>query len=153
MESFGQYGPIIVYPRKQVTGTFNLNKIQTIDKTERPCVSDPSYSYRDCLMEVAKKNSKCSIAVFTNEYNCSSTGLASLIEILESLRGSTENDVVLDIGCAPKCQNHHYKFNLKDVTDVTWKKEWVSSFYLSADSTTFQISTENYSYDSQVKLK
>ena len=42
------------------------------------------------------------------------------------------------------------KFDLKDEIDVTWRKDWVSSFYLSTDSTTYQISTEYYSYDLQV---
>ena len=147
METFGQFGPIVIHPRKQVTGKFKLNKLQNINKIERPCESDPTYSYRNCLMELAEKNSNCSIKVFTNKFNCSSTGLDSLIAILTSLRGSAENDVVFDTGCVPKCQNLQYKFDLKDETDVTWRKDWVSSFYLSTDSTTYQISTEYYSYD------
>ena len=150
MEAFGQFGPIVIHPRKQVTGTFKLNKLQNINKIERPCESNPSYSYRNCLMELAEKISNCSIEVFTNRFNCSSTGLDSLIATLTSLRGSAENDVVFNTGCVPKCQNLQYKFNLKDEIDVTWRKDWVSSFYLSTDSTTYQISTEYYSYDQQV---
>ena len=151
MKTFGQFGPIVVHPRKQVTGTFTLNKMQNIDKLERPCVSDPSYSYRDCLMELVKKRSNCSIEVFTNKFNCSSTGFDHLVETLINLRGSSENDVVFDTGCVPKCQNNKYKFYLTDYEDVTWRKDWVSSFYLSTDSTSFQVSTEQYSYDAQVK--
>ena len=150
MEAFGQFGPIVIHPRKQVTGTFKLNKLQNLNKIERPCESNPSYSYRNCLMELAEKISNCSIEVFTNRFNCSLTGLDSLIATLTSLRGSAENDVVFNTGCVPKCQNLQYKFNLKDEIDVTWRKDWVSSFYLSTDSTSYQISTEYYSYDQQV---
>ena len=102
------------------------------------------------LWNLPKKNSNCSIEVFTNRFNCTSTGLDSLIATLTSLRGSAENDVVFNTGCVPKCQNLQYKFDLKDEIDVTWRKDWVSSFYLSTDSTTYQISTEYYSYDQQV---
>ena len=63
-----------------------------------------------------------------------------------------EKDVVFDTGCFPKCQKRLYKFSLKDETDVTWRKDWVSSFYLSTDSTTYQMSTEYYSYDIQVRF-
>ena len=151
METFGQVGPIIVHPRKQVTGTFKLIKRQNIDKIERPCVSNPSYNYRDCLMELSKRVSNCSIEVFKNRFNCSLTGLDSLIETLTKLRGSSENNN-LDTECLPKCQNNQYKFNLKDETDVIWRKDWVSSFYLSTDSTSYQKSTEYYSYDTQERL-
>ena len=152
MLNFGQYGPIVIHPRKQVTGTFQLNKLQNIDKSERQCVSNPSYSYKDCLMELAKKISNCSIEVFKNKSNCSLAGLDSLVETLTNLRGSAEKDVVFDTGCFPKCQKRLYKFSLKDETDVTWRKDWVSSFYLSTDSTTYQMSTEYYSYDIQVSF-
>ena len=152
MKTFGQFGPIVVHPEKQVTGTFTLNKMQNIDKLERPCVSNPSYSYRDCLMELVKKRSNCSIEVFANKFNCSSSGLDLLVHTLQQLRGSSENDAVFDTGCIPKCQNNNYKFYLKDEIDVTWRKTWVSSFYLSTDSTNFQVSTEQYSYDEQVRL-
>ena len=152
MLNFGQYGPIVIHPRKQVIGTFQLNKLQNIDKSERQCVSNPSYSYRDCLMELAKKISNCSIEVFKNRSNCSLAGLDSLVETLTNLRGSAEKDVVFDTGCFPKCQKRLYKFSLKDETDVTWRKDWVSSFYLSTDSTTYQMSTEYYSYDIQVRF-
>ena len=103
-------------------------------------------------MELAKKISNCSIEVFTNKFNCSSVGLDSLVRTLTNLRGSAEKDVVFDTGCVPKCRRRLYKFTLKDETDVTWRKDWVSSFYLSTDSTTYQMSTEYYSYDIQVIL-
>ena len=154
METYGQFGPIVVYPRKQVTGTFTLNKIQNLDKSERQCSSDSSYSYRDCLMEFAKKKSNCSIDVFKNNFNCSSFGLDVFIGTLMRLRGSTttEKDIVFETGCLPKCHTHKYKFHLKDETDVTWRRDWVSSFYLSTDTTVHLMSTENYSYDTQVRL-
>ena len=151
MESFGQFGPIVVHPRKQVTGTFTLNKMRNIDKLERPCVSNPSYSYRDCLMELAKKRSNCSIELFKNKVTCSSNGFDHLVKRLKNLRVSSENDAVFNTGCVPKCQNNRYKFYLKDEIDVTWRKDWVSSFYLSTDSTTVQLLTEQYSYDAQVR--
>ena len=155
METYGQFGPIVVYPRRQVIGTFTLNKIQNLDKSERQCSSDSSYSYRDCLMEFAKKKSNCSIDIFANNFTCSSSGFEVFIETLKKLRGetnATEKDIVFETGCLPKCHTKKYKFHLKDETDVTWRKSWVSSFYLSTDTTAHLMSTENYSYDTQVRL-
>ena len=53
-------------------------------------------------------------------------------------------------GCHPKCEIYKYSFHLKQETNVIWKKEWLSSFYLSAETTSYQMSVENYSYDIQV---
>ena len=151
METLGQFGPIEVLPRDQVTGTFSLNKIQSLDKSDKHCESDPGYSYTQCLMDFATTISDCSVDVFANDHNCTSQGLDALIQTLVDIKSSTKKDIVQMTGCNPKCEIYKYKFHLKQETDVTWKKKWVSSFYLSAETTTYQVSMENYSYDIQVE--
>ena len=152
METLGQFGPIEVLPRDQVTGTFSLNRIRNLDKADKPCEADPGYSYTACLMDFAREMSDCSVDVFANDFNCTSDGLDALIKSLVKIRTSTKKEIVKMTGCYPKCEIYKYHFHLKQETDVTWKKDWLSSFYLSADTTTYQMSMENYSYDAQVSL-
>ena len=152
METLGQFGPIEVLPRDQITGTFSLNRIRNLDKDDKHCKADPAYSYTECLMDYAKEKSDCSVDVFANDFNCTSDGLYALIKTLEKIRTLTKKEIVKMTGCYPKCEIYKYNFHLKQETDVKWKKEWLSSFYLSAETTTYQMSMENYSYDAQVRI-
>ena len=150
METLGQFGPIEVLPRDQVSGTFSLNRIKNLDKDGKHCQADPSYSYTKCLMDYARDISDCSVDVLANDFNCTSNGLNFLIRSLSKIRTSTRKEIVKMTGCKPKCEIFKYNFHLKQETDVTWKREWLSSFYLLAETTAYQMSMENYSYDAQV---
>ena len=150
METLGQFGPIEVLPRDQVTGTFSLNRIRNIDKNDKHCVMDPGYSYTKCLMDFARGTSDCSVDVFANDSNCTSDGLNALIDTLSKIRSSTKKEIARMTGCHPKCEVYKYNFHLKRETDVTWKKDWVSSFFLSTETTTYTMSMESYNYDEQV---
>ena len=147
METLGQFGPIEVLPRVQVTGTFSLNRIRNLDKDDKHCQADSDYSYTQCLMDYVRKTSDCS---FANDFSCTSYGLEILFKSLVKIRTSTKKEIVKMTGCHPKCEIYKYSFHLKQETNVTWKKEWLSSFYLSAETTAYQMSMENYSYDTQV---
>ena len=150
METLGQFGPIEVLPRVQVTGTFSLNRIRNLDKDDKHCQADSDYSYTQCLMDYVRETSDCSIDVFANDFSCTPDGLDILFKSLVKIRTSTKKEIVKMTGCYPKCEVYKYSFHLKQETNVTWKKEWLSSFYLSAETTAYQISMENYSYDTQV---
>ena len=150
METLGQFGPIEVLPRDQVTGIFSLNRIRNLDKEDKHCELEPGYRYTECLMDYARGQSECSVDVFANDFNCTSVGLDALIKTLVMIRTSTKKEIVEVTGCHPKCEIYKYSFHVKRETNVTWKKDWVSSFYLSAETTTYQMSMENYSYDAQV---
>ena len=65
----------------------------------------------------------------------------------------TKYDTSKITGCLQKCSVHKYTFESKNVEKATWRKDWLSSFYLSSRTTTYHISEENYSYDDQVHKK
>ena len=150
METLGQFGPIEVLPGVQVTGTFSLNRIRNLDKDDKHCQADSDYSYTQCLMDYVRETSECNIDVFANDFSCPSDGLDILFKNLVKIRTSTKKEIVKMTGCHPKCEIYKYSFHLKQETNVTWKKEWLSSFYLSAETTAYHMSIENYSYDIQV---
>ena len=99
-------------------------------------------------MDYVRDTSNCSIDA--NDFSCTSDRVDILFKSLLKIRASTRKEVVKMSGCHPKCEIYKYSFHLKQETNVIWKKEWLSSFYLSAETTSYQMSVENYSYDIQV---
>ena len=152
METLGQFGPISVLPNQQVTGTFNLNRIKSLNRNSKHCVSDEKYSYTECLNNYVRREADCNIDVFSNEYNCNYEGLRNLYNTLTEIKTLTKSNITETTGCLPKCRTHRYQWSLSDKEDATWRKDWISSFYLSSETTTYQQSVENYSYDEQVHI-
>ena len=152
MEGLGQFGPIIVRPGYQITGTFTLNKLTNLDKKEKPCISDDKYSYNQCLRKYVLGISSCSINLPFNNYKCTQKGLELLYGTLMELRYATITNISRTTGCLPKCGINKYDFVLKEREKVTWKKNWIASFYLSSETTTYQTSLESFSYEIQVEF-
>ena len=150
MEGFGQFGPILVRPGHQISGTFTLNKITNLDRNTRPCISDENYSYNQCLRKYAVKVSSCNIDLPQKQYNCTENGLKLLFRTLTELRSRTKTNITKTTGCLPKCVINKYVFDQKENEIVTWRKDWISSFYLTSETTTYQTSLESYSYEIQV---
>ena len=150
MEGFGQFGPILVRPGHQISGTFTLNKITNLDRNTRPCISNENYSYNQCLRKYAVKVSSCNIDLPQKQYNCTENGLKLLFRTLTELRSRTKTNITKTTGCLPKCVINKYVFDQKENEIVTWRKDWISSFYLTSETTTYQTSLESYSYEIQV---
>ena len=153
METLGQFGPITVLPNQQVTGTFVLNRVKSLDRRNKPCESKKGYSYTECLNNYVSRAAKCKIDVFSNKYNCNDEELKKLYDTLNEIKILTKSNITETTGCLPKCRTHRYQWSLSDKEDATWRKDWISSFYLSSETTTYQQSVENYSYDDQVFTK
>ena len=151
MESVGQFGPIIVRPGHQTTGTFTLNNITNLDKSSKHCISDSNYSYNQCLRKYVFDHSSCNIDLIKNEFDCTENGLKLFYNTLIELRSSTRKNITKTTGCFPKCVTSKYNFELKETEKAEWKRDWISSFYLSSETTTYEKSIESYSYDEQVK--
>ena len=152
MDYFGQYGPISVMPDREVTGTFTM---KTIKRLRRPtCESSEQYSYNGCLRSYVQRSTNCSIDVFSNKYNCTSERLANLFVTLDKLKLFTKRTTAKITGCLPKCTSNKYSFTLSKEEDSTlWRKDWISSFYLSSKTTRETTVEQNYSYDEQVELQ
>ena len=150
MEGLGQFGPIIVRPGHQISGTFALNKITNFDRKTKPCIADENYSYNLCLRKYAVEVSSCNIDLLHKQYNCTQNGLKLLFKTLIQLRDRTKTNITKTTGCLPKCVINKYVFDQKENEKVTWRKDWISSFYLSSETTTYQTSLESYSYEIQV---
>ena len=152
MDTFGQWGPISVLPNYESTGIFTMNRIKSLDKPNKSCESEDEYSYTECLRRYVTRTSNCSIDILANKYNCTPEGFVKLLDTLNELRTMTKYDTSKTTGCLQKCTVHKYTFQSENVDEATWRKDWLSSFYLSARKTTYQISEENYSYDEQVDV-
>ena len=153
MDTLGQFGPIVVKPGYQITGTFTHNKIKSLDKSSRHCISDNKYSYNKCLRKYASHFSGCDIDISKEKFICDKTGgLKLLFDTLVQLKTSTRRDIGEDTGCLPKCVTHKYSFELKETEEVEWRTDWISAFYLSSETTTYENSIESYSYDEQVGI-
>ena len=150
MDDLGQFGPISVLPEKELTGTFSLRTIKRLDKSDQPCESDNQYSYSDCMMNYVTRTTNCSINIISNNFNCTYEGLNKLFHTLSELKISTRRNITEKTGCLPKCITNYYKFLLSDEEDAIWRKDWISSFYLSTTATSYYTFVENYSYDEQV---
>ena len=126
--------------------------MKTIKRLQRPtCESSEQYSYNGCLRSYVQRTTNCSIDVFSNKYNCTSEGLANLFVTLDKLKLFTKRTTAKITGCLPKCTSNQYSFTLSNEEDSTlWRKDWISSFYLSSKTTRETTVEQNYSYDEQV---
>ena len=151
MDTLGQYGPISVQLHTEVTGTFTLNVLKTLNKPRQPCVSDKHYSYNKCLRNYVTRITNCSIDVLSNKYNCTHDALIKFFDTLNELKLSTRANIVKNSGCLPKCIIHKYHFQLTNNDNIKdMRKDWISSFYLSSRTSVYPLSEEAYSYDDQV---
>ena len=150
MDTLGQFGPIIVKPGHQTTGTFTLNKITNLDKSSKHCILDENYSYNQCLRNYVSDNSSCNVDISKKTFKCTNNGLKQLFDKLIELRSSTRKNITQTTGCFPKCVTNKYSFELKEIEKAEWRREWISAFYLSSETTTYEKSIESYSYDEQV---
>ena len=153
MFPLGQFGPITVWPNREVEGTFTVESFKSLNKASQPCESGDQYSYNECLRRYVTRTTNCSIDILANTYNCTSEGLVKLLDTLTELKTMTKYDTSKITGCLQKCSVHKYTFESKNVEKATWRKDWLSSFYLSSRTTTYHTSEENYSYDDQVHIK
>ena len=152
MDTVGQFGPISVLPNEEVKGIFTVTKVTKLEKPNQPCELDPKYSYTDCLQSYVKRTTKCSVDLLTDNFNCTSDGFIKLFNTLNRIKVSAKQDIIKNTGCLPKCTTFNYYFHSSSVEKVTWKKDWIASFYLSTRSTSYPRSVENYSYDEQVDV-
>ena len=153
MDTFGQWGPISVLPNYETTGIFTINRIKSLNRQNKNCNSNEEYSYTECLRRYVTRTSNCSIDILANTYNCTSEGLVKLLDTLNELKTMTKYDTSKTTGCLQKCTVLKYTYQSKNVEEATWRKDWLSSFYLSSRTTTYHTSEENYSYDEQVHIK
>ena len=152
----GQYGPITLLPEREMTGTFTVKKVQQLNRPGHHCQPDEHYSFTDCLRSFVTRTSSCSIDILANKYNCTSEGLVKLNQVMNELKFYNKRNITERTGCLPKCTNHKYSFEFHSNTDYVdatlWRKNWISSFYLSTRTTISTTSVESYSYDEQVKV-
>ena len=114
------------------------------------CISDRNYSYNQCLRKYVFDHSSCNIDLINNEFDCTENGLKLFYNTLIELRSSTRKNITKTTGCFPKCVTSKYSFELKETEKAEWKRDWISAFYLSSETTTYEKSIESYSYDEQV---
>ena len=156
MQDLGQSNVIEVRPNTEVVGVFSLREISSLDSS-RPCNSQQEYSLTLCLSSYAQTQSACSLDITfsnisSNRERCPTENLMKLFNLLLWIKKSSWQDLANTTGCRSKCQKRKYKFDLISSENVKWRKDWISSFYLSAETTNHEVSIESYSYDVQVAV-
>ena len=151
MDSLGQYGPIIISPGHQVTGTFSLNRMTSLNWRSRPCQPGQDHSYNKCLRDFAATSTGCDIDVINNRFNCTNDQLKLLYYLLVDLKRATRTSSFKLTGCAPKCTVNQYSFQFLSDEKATWKRDWISSFFLSSETAIYYDSVESFSYEIQVR--
>ena len=150
MDALGQFGPIPVMANREVTGTFTVKIIERINHNDE-CESDESYSYNACIRKYVQTVTNCSIDVFSNNFSCTPSGLLDLYDILDKIKLSSKKSTSELTGCLTKCTNYKFDFELTEDEDASvWKKDWISSFYLTTKSTKYPTLREKYTFDEQV---
>ena len=143
-----------VLPNSEIGGTFSIETKTTINKLREPCNSEAQYSYTNCLRNYVSRIANCNFDILSNNFNnCTSSALGKFNDTFNELRYSTKMDIIDKTGCKPKCINQKYEFHVTSDEDITnMRKDWISSFYLSTETTTNPTSVETYSYDEQVAV-
>ena len=155
MTDLGQSDVIQVRPNTEVVGSFHLREITNLHKTSKPCNSEPDYSFTECLRSYAETESQCFLDlsfsnISRNRERCPTDNLMKLFNILLWIKKVPWQDLTQTTGCISKCFIRKYQFELLSSERVTWARDWISSFYLSAETTNHEIALETYSYDLQV---
>ena len=157
MQDLGQSNVIEVRPNTEVVGVFSLREVSSLDSS-RPCNSQQEYSLTLCLSSYAQTQSACSLDITfsnisSNRERCPTENLMKLFNLLLWIKKSSWQDLANTTGCRSKCHFRKYKFDLISSENVKWRKDWISSFYLSAETTNRELAIESYSYDVQVQFK
>ena len=135
---------------REVTGTFTVKIIERINHNDE-CESAESYSYNACIRKYVQTVTNCSIDVFSNNFSCTPSGLLDLYDILDKIKLSSKKSTSELTGCLTKCTNYKFDFELTEDEDASvWKKDWISSFYLTTKSTKYPTLREKYTFDEQV---
>ena len=151
MEDMGQVGPISVLPETEMTGTFTVREVKQLDKPGQNCEPNEQYSFTQCLRTYVTRTTKCKIDILANSSNCTYDGLVKFSKILRDIKIMNKKNITDTTGCLPKCSKYQYSFKKRTEDDAgAWRKDWLSSFYLSSPTTIRTISVETYSYDDQV---
>ena len=158
MQDLGQSDVIQVRPDTEVVGSFSLREISNLHKTSKPCNSEQNYSFTKCLRSYAETESQCALDVSfsnisRNRERCPTENLMKLFNILLWIKKVSWQDLTKTTGCISKCFIRKYQFELRSSENVKWSKHWISSFYLSAETTNRELAIESYSYDVQVQFK
>ena len=149
MTSFGQPDHVIVQD-EELELSFSVKEINTISKTNNPCILDEEYSFTDCLNKYAIKTSNCSLNFFGENQDdtafCTKSGLKKYIDILMHLKREIISKIKTETGCMPKCRTIQYSYE-RNLKKIYWKTNWLSEVFIQPKSSVVEFSDEYYSFD------
>ena len=146
----GQSDEIKLNKNVELEGSYSVTKFEVLNLKDYPCNEDNNFSLTKCLDDFVAKESGCSFNWFSNSSNCFTPAKLKInYQKLIWIKQTPWQTVVSQSGCLPKCKYIKYEFIPKKKTGVTWKKSWVSSFYLHPSSTQEKGSIQYLAYDEQ----
>ena len=92
MFPLGQFGPITVWPNREVEGTFTVESFKSLNKASQPCESDDQYSYNECLRSYVTRTTNCSIDIFSNNFDCTFDGFEKLQDTFGKIKISSKSE-------------------------------------------------------------
>ena len=143
MERTGLSEIIVISNNMEQEGYFTFTETTSLDHTDAPCVSDPSYSYKECMFNYVAKTTGCFLDWFNppkmNYNRCSSNEeILKYNEIMDWALTSTWKTLANTTSCHAKCTVRKYVYTKTKEENITWKHDFSSSFYLTAKRSLFK---------------
>ena len=122
----------------EVELSFSITQVTVMDKTGRSCTKDPDYSLTECLVTFIEREVGCSLPLLANNtttLECATQGsISAYYHKLIWLKTASVEAVASASGCWTRCSYLKYKVTKRKETVADWRKGWVSSFFLAAES-------------------
>lgn len=114
MEDLGQSELIEIRSDREVVGEFTLRELSSLDKEDKACTTDQSYSLTECLLNYAEKESLCVLDIrrsniSRNRESCPTNRLMNLLNVLLWIKNSSWQDLVTRTGCLAKAVFYKYR--------------------------------------------
>ena len=141
MDRTGQPKPIFLGKNNELKASFVMTKKISINKKSAPCIGGQNYSYNKCIFTYVSNQAGCSLNWFSLHVVNQQPVCATKEDILrfetEMTKAVTSSWAELSetSGCYAKCMVKHFHIQSSTRELVTWKRDWSSSFFLTAENT------------------
>ena len=114
MEYIGQAKPIFIPTNTEIWGNFRTVQRTNMDRESAPCVTEPNYSFTQCMMDYVASTAGCHLSWVTkgsDGYAC--TSWAQVLGYQNTLNNVSKLpwlELVRVTGCNAKCSYKQFSF-------------------------------------------
>ena len=153
MDRTGQSKPIFLGKNQELRASFMMTEKSNINKKSAPCIDDQSYSYSKCIVTHVSDQAGCSLNWFSshmgNQHPVCTTKEDILRYETEVTKAVTSSWTELSesSGCYAQCMVKQFQIKSPTLEPVTWKQDWSSTVFLTAENTMVRIEQEFWVFD------